>query len=140
MVVVEVLGKKIKALCDCGQVVERWRTVAYRKPKHCVSCEPEPLTTTQYHQMKYYNLTREQVVKLPPKESNQLTLVNGEWVRLGKRIKFMGLNLTLVEWGLICGVSKQRIHQRLRRGVYDALKKYEDRILAYIANGAMSCV
>lgn len=140
MVVVEVLGKRIKALCDCGQVVELWKTVAYREPKHCVSCKPKSLTTTQYHQMKHYNLTREQVVNLPPKESNQLTLVNGEWVRFGKRIKFMGLNLTLTEWGLVCGVSKQCIHQRLRRGVYDALKKYEDRILAYIANGAMPCV
>lgn len=134
MTVIEKKGSKVISQCNCGNIVEQWYTATYRDQKHCPVCKPKGLTWTQHTRKRRYNLTREEVVKLPEPETVGSTYVNGQWVRYGKRIKFAGLALTLIEWAQVCGVSKQRIQQRLRRGVYDALKKYEDRILAYIAD------
>jgi hypothetical protein len=134
MVVVEVNGSKVKARCDCGVVRELWYTATYQQRKHCPACKPKAKPKYHYFLRDRYNITLEEAAKLPSRELDQMVLIDGQWYRRGNRIKFAGLALTTLEWALVCGVSKQRIQQRLQRGVYDALKKYEDRILAYLAD------
>lgn len=110
----------------CGHECEHFQN-AVHKSIRCQVCKPKKKSAREYRWLKRGNVVP------PSRPSNGHDWDGEKWVLRGLVIEYLGLKLTATQWADVCGISRQRIHQRLARysTVSEALGFYKDQILKY---------